>query len=117
MHLWQMLNELKQHWKVKNKELLLIISTFAITGITTAWPGKKVSDWLRLGYEWNILVGIKNNSFNFWVPGDYFNGWLLPGMFPFFFEHKKKILRRLGLLKKNKWSMVTCPSKKFREMI
>ena len=77
MHLWQMLNKLKQHWKVKNKELLLIVSTFAITG-TTAWLSKKVSDWLRLDI-WNILVGIKSNSFDFWVPGNHPNGWLLPG--------------------------------------
>jgi hypothetical protein len=44
MHLWQMLNRLKQHWKVKNKELLLIVRTFAITGINTAWLSKKDSD-------------------------------------------------------------------------
>ena len=44
MHLWQMLNKLKQHWKVKNKELLLIVRTFAITGITIAWLSEKASD-------------------------------------------------------------------------
>ena len=59
MHLWQMLNKLKQHWKVKNKKLLLIVCAFAITGITTARLSKKVSDWLRLDYIWNILVASK----------------------------------------------------------
>jgi predicted membrane channel-forming protein YqfA (hemolysin III family) len=54
MHLWQMLIRLKQYWKVKNKELLLIVCTFAITGITTAWLSKKVCDWLRL-YIYGIL--------------------------------------------------------------
>ena len=55
-----MLNKLEQHRKVKNKELLLIVRTFAITGITIAWLSKKVSDWVWLDYVWNILVGVKN---------------------------------------------------------
>lgn len=45
----------EQHWKVNNKELALILCIFAITGITTAWLSKKVSEWLLLdkyGIAW-----------------------------------------------------------------
>jgi hypothetical protein len=55
MHLWQMLNRLKQHWNVNNKELVLILFTFTVTDITTAWLSKKVSEWMfpdKYGIAW-----------------------------------------------------------------
>jgi len=67
-------NRLKQHRKAKDKERLLIVCTFAITAIPIAWLSKKVSDVLRLDIYRIFLVGMKSNSFNFWVPGNYSNG-------------------------------------------
>jgi formyltetrahydrofolate-dependent phosphoribosylglycinamide formyltransferase len=108
MHLWQMLNRLKQHWKVKNKELVLILCTFAITGITTAWLSKKVSEWLLLekyGIAWwlsKIIVLIFGYQVIILIVG------YCLGMFPFFWKYEKKILRRFGMMKKgsivsNQW--------------
>ena len=68
MHLWQMHNSAKQDWMVKNKELPLIICTFAITGITSL-ARQKVSEWLHLG-KYGIAWWVsKNYSFNCWSPG------------------------------------------------
>jgi formyltetrahydrofolate-dependent phosphoribosylglycinamide formyltransferase len=100
MHLWQMLNRLKQHWKVKNRELVLILSTFSITGITTAWLSKKVSEWLLLdkyGIAWwtsKIIVLFFGYQVIILVVG------YCLGMFPFFWKYEKKILRRFGMMKK-----------------
>ncbi len=52
-----MLTRLKHHWKITDKELVLILTTFAITGITIAWLSKKISEWLALdkyGAAWWI---------------------------------------------------------------
>ena len=95
-----MLNRLKQHWKVKNKELFLILCTFAITGFATAFMGEKISGWLSLekyGLAWwasKIIVIIFGYQVIILIVGFCF------GMFPFFWEYEQKILRRLGIMKK-----------------
>src|SRR6266550_367592 len=112
MHLWQMLNRLKQHWKVKTKELVLILCTFAITGIATTWLSKEVSQWLHLdkyGIAWwtsKIIVIFFGYQVIILIVG------FCLGMFPFFWNYEKKILRRFGILKKKsmvngQWSIET----------
>lgn len=95
-----MLNRLKKHWNVNGKDLFLILCTFAITGTFTAWLSKKVAEWLLLdkyGLAWwssKILVLLFGYQIIILAVGFAF------GMFPFFWKYEKKILSRLGLMKK-----------------
>jgi len=97
-----MLNWLKQHWKASNKELAIILCTFAIAGITTALFSKKISEWLLLekyGLVWwasKIMVIILGYQVIILVVG------FCLGMLPFFWKYEKKILKRFELMKKTK---------------
>lgn len=98
-----MLNRLKKHWEVQTNGLILILCTFAVTGTVTAWLSKKVAEWLLLdayGLAWwssKIIVLIFGYQVIILIVGFCF------GMFPFFWEYEKKILRRFGLMKKEKY--------------
>jgi formyltetrahydrofolate-dependent phosphoribosylglycinamide formyltransferase len=97
-----MLEKLKKKWKVSGTQLLLILCVFAITGTATAYISKAITGWVGLtpqspliwraslrgvilffGYQ--VLILVVSIPF---------------GQFSFFFNYEKKILRRLGLLKK-----------------
>ena len=95
-----MIKWLRQHWKVKNKDLVLILFTFAITGSLTAYLSRKVTQWFYF----------ENYSAAWWaskVIVIFFGyqviilliGFCL-GQFSFFWSYEKKILRRFGLMKK-----------------
>jgi formyltetrahydrofolate-dependent phosphoribosylglycinamide formyltransferase len=90
---------LKQHWKVNNKDLVLILCTFCITGISIAWIGRNVTSWLDI--ESNSLGGWLLRLFVFLIGYQVLIliiGYCF-GMFDFFWKYEKKILRRAGLLK------------------
>ena len=95
-----MLNRLKKHWKVNNNHLILILCTFAITGTITAWLSKKVAEWLlfdKYGFAWwssKVLVLIFGYQVIILIVG------CCLGMFSFFWNYEKKILRRFGLMKR-----------------
>ena len=97
-----MLIGLKKHWKVNNKDLILILCTFAITGTITAWLTKKVAEWLLLdkfGFAWwasKIIVLIFGYQVIILIIGFCF------GMFSFFWHYEKKILMRFGVMKNEK---------------
>ncbi len=97
-----MLSRLKKHWSVNNKNLILILCTFAITGTITAWLGKKVPEWLFLdkyGFAWwssKVLVILFGYQVIILIIGFCF------GVFPFFWKYEKKILMRFGLMKNEK---------------
>jgi formyltetrahydrofolate-dependent phosphoribosylglycinamide formyltransferase len=101
-----MLNSLKKHWEVQTNGLFLILCTFAVTGTVTAWLSKKVVEWLLLdvyGLAWwlsKIIVLIFGYQVIILIVGFCF------GMFPFFWKYEKKILRRFGLIKKEKYNNV-----------
>jgi formyltetrahydrofolate-dependent phosphoribosylglycinamide formyltransferase len=97
-----MLEKLKKKWKVSGTQLLLILCVFAVTGTATAYISKAITGWVGLtpqspliwratlrgvilffGYQ--VLILVVSIPF---------------GQFSFFFNYEKKILRRLGLLKK-----------------
>lgn len=96
-----MLPRLKKHWEVNTKGLILILLTFAVTGTLTAWLSKKVAHWVQLeqyGFAWwttKIVILIFGYQILILIIGYCF------GMFSFFWEYEKKILRRLGLIKKD----------------
>jgi hypothetical protein len=95
-----MFENLKAKWKVNGKDLFLILCVFAITGTTTAYISKEITQWfsiekyslafwlvkiLILIFGYQVLILLISIPF---------------GQFYFFWNYEKKILRRMGLLKK-----------------
>ncbi len=97
-----MLEKLKKKWKVSGTQLLLILCVFAVTGTTTAYVSKAITGWVGLTSEspllWRALLRAFVLIFGYQV---IILLVAIPfGQFSFFFNYEKKILRRLGLLKK-----------------
>ncbi len=97
-----MFEKLKRRWNVSGTQLLLILCVFAITGTTTAYVSKTITSWVGLTPEsplWQraslrgfvLLFGYQFILLAVSIPF---------GQFKFFWNYEKKILRRLGLLKK-----------------
>lgn len=97
-----MFNRLKKHWGADNKKLFLILLTFTITGSLTAWLSNKIPFWLLLekfSIAWwfsKIIVFIFGYQVLILIVG------YCLGLFPFFWNYEKKILRAFGFLKKKK---------------
>jgi formyltetrahydrofolate-dependent phosphoribosylglycinamide formyltransferase len=94
-----MLKRLREKWRVNNRDLFLILCTFAITGTLTAYLTKEITSWLQLerfSFSWWMLkVGVL--LIGYWIlliiVGSFF------GQFNFFWSFEKKLLRRIGLMK------------------
>jgi formyltetrahydrofolate-dependent phosphoribosylglycinamide formyltransferase len=92
---------LKKHWRVNNKDLVLILCTFFITGISIAWISRNVSSWLDI--EKNSVAGWVVKLFVFFIGYQVMIliiGYCF-GLFDFFWRFEKKILGRTGLIKRN----------------
>lgn len=95
-----MFEKLKKHWKVSGTQLFLILCVFAITGTTTAYISKQITLWLNVEkYSlafWALKIGVLLIGYQVII--------LLVsipfGQFAFFWKYEKKILRRMGLMKK-----------------
>ncbi|MEO5646796.1 MAG: DUF6787 family protein [Chitinophagaceae bacterium] len=90
---------LRRHWKVNNRDLFLILCTFAITGTLTAYISRQITGWLDMEkytfYWWalKVFVLVFGYQFIILIVGFCF------GQFNFFWQYEKKILRRMRLLK------------------
>lgn len=95
-----MFDKLKQKWKVSGVQFWLIMTTFAVTGSTTAWITRKITDWV--GAEkyspgwWGLKLSILLVGYQLLIL--FFGG--LFGQFRFFWSYEKKILQKLGFLPK-----------------
>ncbi|HMT35749.1 MAG: diacylglyceryl transferase [Bacteroidetes bacterium] len=97
-----MFEKLKQRWKVSGTQLFLILCVFAITGTTTAYISKAITSWVGLTVEsplWQraglrALVLIFGYQFIILLVSIPF------GQFSFFWNYEKKILRKMGIMKK-----------------
>jgi hypothetical protein len=98
-----MFEKLKKHWKVGGTQLFLILCVFAITGTTTAYISRMITTWLGLTPDsplWQrallrgmvLLFGYQVIILLVSIPF---------GQFQFFWNYEKKILKRLGLMKKS----------------
>jgi len=93
-----MFQRLKQKWNVNGTQFILILCVFAITGTTTAWLTRSVTQWLQLDassfWYWAIKIGILLFGYQilillFAIPFGQFN---------FFWNYEKKILQRMKLI-------------------
>jgi hypothetical protein len=95
-----MFEKLQKRWKVNAQQLLLILCVFAITGTLTAYISKQITTWLDIekysGWYWmtKLLVLIFGYQVIILLVSIPF------GQFSFFWNYEKKILRRMGFLKK-----------------
>ena len=95
-----MLDNLKKRWKVSGTQLFLILCVFAITGTLTAYISKQITTWLEIekysAMFWILKVSVLLFGYQVII--------LLVsipfGQFKFFWNYEKKILRRMGLMKK-----------------
>ncbi len=95
-----MLEKLQKRWKVGATQLCLILCVFTITGFTTAYISKQITSWLDIEkfsfYYWllKIVVLIFGYQVIILLVSIPF------GQFSFFWNYEKKILRRMGMIKK-----------------
>ncbi|MFT3826032.1 MAG: phosphoribosylglycinamide formyltransferase [Chitinophagaceae bacterium] len=95
-----MFQRLQKKWKVNGTQLFLILCVFAITGTTTAYITRQVTTWCQVQtYSWAYwLLKIAILIFGYQVLILLI---AIPfGQFSFFWKYEKKILARLGLIKK-----------------
>jgi len=102
-------------WKVSQKDLLLILCVFAITGFTTAYISKTITGWVGFTNDtywgWKLLLRLTVLIFGYQIILLIVAFFL--GQFPFFWRYEKKILTRLRILKKEEPVM----KEKTKEMV
>jgi formyltetrahydrofolate-dependent phosphoribosylglycinamide formyltransferase len=95
-----MLKKLQQHWGVNGWRFFLILCTFAVTGTFTAWMSKSITGWLdieRFSLAWWLIkITVFLIGYQIFI---LFFGFCF-GQFSFFWKYEKKILSRMGLVKK-----------------
>ncbi|HEX2608548.1 MAG TPA: phosphoribosylglycinamide formyltransferase [Flavisolibacter sp.] len=97
-----MLKRLQQKWKVGATQLILIFCVFAITGTTTAYLSATARRWAGFTTDtfwlWKVLLSMVVLIFGYQVilltVAFFF------GQFSFFWNYEKKILTRVGWLRK-----------------
>lgn len=97
-----MFERLKKKWKVSNLDLILIICVFGVTGTSTAIISRYITEWVGLTADsplWQraalrggmLIFGYQIIILIVSVPF---------GQFKFFWNYEKKILQKMGLMKK-----------------
>jgi hypothetical protein len=99
-----MFSSLLKKWKVSKKDLVLILCVFAITGFTTAYVSKAITAWVGFtdATHWAAKLLVRLLVLIFGYQAILLFVAFLFGQFPFFWQFEKKMLQRLGLMKKNK---------------
>lgn len=95
-------NRLQNKWKVSNKDFVLILCVFAVTGFTTAFLSKAVTGWAGFTdgthWSWKLLLRLSVLIFGYQII--LLAVAFLFGQFPFFWKFERKFLQRLGFIKK-----------------
>lgn len=99
-----MLETLMKKWKVGKKDLFLILCVFAITGTSTAYVSKVITGWAGFTetthWGWKLLLRMAVLIFGYQLI--LLCVAFVLGQFSFFWQFEKKLLTRLGILKKEK---------------
>ena len=97
-----MFNKLQQNWKVGGIQLFLILCTFAVTGSLTAFISERITNWVGFDentlFAWKILLrlSILIFGYQFIILAVSF----VFGQFSFFWNYEKKILTKMGFIKR-----------------
>ncbi|MEP6617435.1 MAG: phosphoribosylglycinamide formyltransferase [Ginsengibacter sp.] len=102
-----MFKRLKQHWNVNNRQLVLILTTFTITGTSIAWLSKNIPGWFNIENNGIIAWILKLSIFLFGYQVLILVVGFCFGMFRFFWEYEKKILKRMGFYHKSQNKVVS----------
>jgi hypothetical protein len=97
-----MFENLQKRWKVNAKQLFLILCVFAVTGSTTAYISRQITVWLDIEKYSFLYFSIKIAVLLFGYQVLILLISIPFGQFSFFWNYEKKILRRMGLMKKEK---------------
>ncbi len=96
-----MFDKLKKKWKVNNLDLILILCVFAITGTTTAYISRYITNWVGLTAESPLWqrAGLRGLILIFGYQIIILLVSIPFGQFKFFWNYEKKILRKMKILK------------------
>lgn len=95
-----MLDKLKKRWKVSGTQLFLILCVFAITGSLTAYLSRQITSWLDIERYSFLFWALKLIVLLFGYQVIILLVSIPFGQFSFFWNYEKKILKRMGILKK-----------------
>jgi TctA family transporter len=95
-----MLDKLKKRWKVSGTQLFLILCVFAITGSLTAYLSRQITSWLDIEKYSFLFWALKLIVLLFGYQVIILLVSIPFGQFSFFWNYEKKILKRMGILKK-----------------
>lgn len=97
-----MFSSLLKRWKVSKKELVLILCVFAITGFTTAYVSRAITTWVGFtdNTHWLAKLSLRLAVLLFGYQAILLTVAFLLGQFSFFWRFEKRMLQRLGLMKK-----------------
>jgi ABC-type multidrug transport system permease subunit len=97
-----MFEKLKKKWKVDGIQLFFILCTFAVTGTLTAYISRAITSWVGFdedtSWVWKLLLRLVVLIFGYQVIILIVS--FIFGQFKFFWNYEKKILRWMGILKK-----------------
>ncbi|MGL6267235.1 MAG: DUF6787 family protein [Chitinophagaceae bacterium] len=99
-----MFENLKKKWKVDNRQLVLILCTFAVTGTLTAYISRSITGWVGFTNEtfWGLKLLLRMIILLFGYQVIILIVSFFFGQFRFFWNYEKKILRWMGVMKKPK---------------
>lgn len=93
---------LQKKWGVSTRQFWVIFIAFALTGTTTAFITRYVATWLGLSAEsywlWRLLLRVSMLLIGYQVLLLMYGGLL--GQWAFFWKYERKLLQKLGIIKK-----------------
>lgn len=97
-----MFSSLLKRWKVGKKDLAIILCVFAITGFTTAYVSKAITGWVGFtdATHWSAKLLLRLAVLIFGYQAILLSVAFLLGQFRFFWQFEKKLLQRLGLMRR-----------------
>jgi hypothetical protein len=97
-----MFSSWQKRWNVTKKEGVLILCVFAITGFTTAFLSRSVPVWVGFTEEsdWLPKLLVRLAVLIFGYQAVLLLVAFLLGQFSFFWKFEKKMLQKIGLIKK-----------------
>ena len=99
-----MFNRLRKKWDVSAKQFWVIFTAFGFTGLTTAYITKVITVWLGMNettwwvWRWSVKLAMLLIGYQILL---LFYGALF-GQWAFFWKYEKKLLQKMGLIKKLK---------------